>query len=226
MKTVFIEASSDLDLIPAVEKNINSLRNYKKIGLISTIQHTVSLKEVEKYLKSKGKQIYIGKGSKNCKYAGQVLGCDTSCALEIEKKVDCFLYIGTGEFHPLGVFIKTNKPVFILNPFSKKIKQISEKERQTYEKKRIMILSKAKDANNYGILVSVKPGQYNLKKALEIKKNIEKKGKSAFIFLFDTLDSREFLNFRWIEAWINTSCPRIIDDKFEKPVINAEEFSI
>ncbi|UCD03862.1 MAG: diphthamide biosynthesis enzyme Dph2, partial [Candidatus Woesearchaeota archaeon] len=67
MKTVFVEAGSDLDLIPAVEKNINALKNYKKIGLISTIQHTISLTKVKKYLKSKGKQIYIGKGSKNCK---------------------------------------------------------------------------------------------------------------------------------------------------------------
>ncbi|UCD04284.1 MAG: diphthamide synthesis protein, partial [Candidatus Woesearchaeota archaeon] len=159
-------------------------------------------------------------------YAGQVLGCDTSCALEIEKKVDCFLYIGTGEFHPLGVFIKTNKPVFILNPFSKKTRQISGKERVAYERRRSIVISKAKDAYNYGILVSIKPGQNNLKKALEIKKKIEKKGKFAFIFLFDTLDSKEFLNFNWIEAWINTACPRIIDDSFEKPVINAEEFSI
>lgn len=224
MRTLFIESASDVDLIPAIEKNINALKNYKKIGIVSTIQHAPFLKDVEEYLKSKGKQIYLGKGSQNCKYSGQVLGCDISCALEIEKKVDCFLYIGTGKFHPLGVFMKTSKPVFILNPYTKKIHRIETKEKEIYERTRIMTLSKVKDAKNIGILVSIKPGQYNIKTAVEIKKKIQKKNKNAFIFLFDTLDHGEFLNFRWIDAWINTACPRMIDDDFEKPVVNSDEY--
>jgi len=224
MKTVFIEAKSNIDLIPAIKENFRFLKDYKKIGLLSSIQHVTSIKDVEKYLKSKGKQVFIGKGSLNCKYPGQILGCDQSSALKIEKKIDCFLYIGTGNFHPLGVFLKTKKPVFVLNPFSRKLRQLNEKDREVYERRRIITLSKAKKAYNYGILVSVKPGQYNLKKAMEIKKKIQKQGKFAFIFLFDTLDPKEFLNFKWVEAWINTACPRIIEDEFEKPVINADEF--
>lgn len=223
MKVKFIEAISDQDILPAVKNNISKIK-YKKIGLISPIQHAIHLKEVKKYLEEIGKQVYIVKGSSNAKYKGQVLGCDQSSALKLEKKVECFIYIGTGKFHPLGVFLKTEKPVFLINPYTKKLETISQKEKKTYERKRILTIYKVKEAKNIGILVSTKPGQYNLKEAEKLKKKLEKDGKNAFIFLFETLNSSEFLNFKWIEAWINTACPRIIEDEFKKPIINAEEY--
>lgn len=225
MRVEFIEATSEQPLVPAVKKNLDSLEGYGKIGLVSTLQYAPYLKKVEKYLEQEGKQIYREKGTSNCKYPGQILGCDVSSTLKVEKKVDCFLYIGTGRFHPLGILRETNKPVFILNPFSEKMNKLTEEDKEEYEKRRIMAISKAKEAEDYGILVSVKPGQYRLSKGLEVKSKLERKGKNAFIFLFDTLEHEEMTNFRGIDAWINTACPRIIEDKFKKPVINADEIN-
>ena len=72
-------------------------------------------------------------------------------------------------------------------------------------------------------MVSVKPGQCSYKKALEIKKKLEEKGKKCFIFAFDTLSANEMENFPFIEFWVNTACPRIADDPDKKNVIDMSE---
>ncbi|MCW1310066.1 MAG: diphthamide synthesis protein, partial [Candidatus Nanoarchaeia archaeon] len=101
------------------------------------------------------------------------------------------------------------------------------KEIEKFKRKNEENIRKFKNAKRIGILVSTKPGQENLKIALDIKKEIEKNNRKAFIFIFDTLIPEELMNFTEIDAWVNTACPRIgIDDaeRFDKPVINVEDF--
>jgi 2-(3-amino-3-carboxypropyl)histidine synthase len=176
----------------------------KKLGIVTTIQH---LQEIE----SLAKKI----GAIN---AGQILGCDVSRAEKIKDKVDAYLYVGTGEFHPLGVARATKKDVYIFNPFSKAISKISNEDIIKYEKKRKAALVKFLSAKRVGILVSTKKGQSNMKKALELSK---KKDKEYFIFAFDTLIEPELENFPFIECWVNTACPRIADGKAN--IINIDE---
>ena len=38
---------------------------------------------------------------------GQVLGCNTSSAGAVMEDIDCFLFVGTGSFHPLAVALAT-----------------------------------------------------------------------------------------------------------------------
>ena len=71
-------------------------------------------------------------------------------------------------------------------------------------------------SDKIGILVSTKPGQYNLKEAIKIKKQIKKE---SYIFFFNKLEEFELENFPDIEYWINTACPRIE----AKKVINARD---
>ena len=75
-------------------------------------------------------------------------------------------------------------------------------------------------------MVSVKPGQYSYKRAKEIKDDLEKKRKNAFIFVFDTLDTMEMNNFPFIDFWISTACPRIADDRDKKNVIDMSELEL
>lgn len=81
-------------------------------------------------------------------------------------------------------------------------------------------------ADNIGIMVTIKPGQYSYRKAVEIKEKLDKKGKKCFIFVFDTLDASEMGNFPFIDFWINTACPRIADDRDKKNVIDMNELEI
>jgi 2-(3-amino-3-carboxypropyl)histidine synthase len=193
----------------------------KRIGLVSTLQFIDSLDTVKKFLEKNGKIVKIGKGK--C-YAGQILGCDISSAKAIEDDVDAFLFIGSGNFHPLGLALKTEKPVYFLNLEKNKLedlKQLKEK----FIKQRYAAIALAKDAKNFGILVSVKPGQMNLELAKEIKKKLENKGKKAYILIFNEIKT-EKLEGLDLDCYINTACSRIaIDNRtdFKKPILNPDE---
>src|SRR3989344_5650040 len=77
----------------------------KTIGLATTVQFIDYVDEIKNYLESKGKIIFIGRMRQ--KYEGQLLGCDQGGAEKIKDKVDAFLYVGTGVFHPLGIAISS-----------------------------------------------------------------------------------------------------------------------
>lgn len=202
MKVLNLHAKALVD-IKLPEDKIKDLP--EKIGLVTTIQHLDKLNSVKSQLK-------------NAVKGGQVLGCNTSSAEKINDKVEAFLFIGSGQFHPIAIALKTKKPVFCLNPFTKELKQIDKDEIEKYQKKQKASLTKFLSSNRIGILVSTKPGQYNMKKALELK---NKADKDYYIFQFDTLNPLELENFNFIECWVNTACPRIADEKVN--IINISD---
>jgi 2-(3-amino-3-carboxypropyl)histidine synthase len=204
MEAVFIEAKSRVDISKVIEKALSKLP--KKVGLVTTAQH--------KHLLKKAKEI-IGKGAV---IGGQVLGCDASSAVKIKDKVDAFLYIGSGRFHPIQIRLETGKKVIMANPLTNEVKQLEKEEVEKIKKQQKGALLKFLSSKEIGIIVSTKPGQEKLKKAFELKKKL--KDKNCYVFLADTIDVREFENFPFIESWINTACPRFADDK--KGVVNVE----
>ena len=192
-----------------------------RIGIVTTAQFQNKTKEIIQYLENNNKKIFIDKIKQ--KNEGQLLGCDQGAAVKIQDNVDAFLYIGSGDFHPLGVAMNTNKDVFLFNPVTSVFSKFDNNEIEKYKKNKKIKYTKFLHADNIGIMVSVKPGQYSYRKALEIKDKLEKRGKNAFIFVFDTLDANEMENFPFIDFWISTACPRIADDKDKKNVIDMGE---
>jgi 2-(3-amino-3-carboxypropyl)histidine synthase len=191
IKTIFV---------PAEVKSINLIRTLeklkikkKRIGLVSAIQYLKYLKEAKKFLEKKGYKVFIG---------GQMVGCNISNAVKIKNKVDSFVFIGSGEFHPLGL-ADLKKVIYFVNPYTEKVSKFDEKE---LEKKRKGKLSKYLMAKKIGIIVSTKPGQESLKVALKFAENC---GKEAYIFICDEVDVIRLEDFNDIEMWVNTACPRI-----------------
>jgi len=188
-------------------------------GLVTTAQFLHYLPQLKKALKEKGIQAEIGKGKRT--EDGQVLGCNYSSA---QVKAPAVVYFGDGLFHPLGIHFATQKKIIIANPISLEIRALDE-EKKEFLKRRIMMIERAKEANNYAILVSTKEGQNRISEAEKIKKEIEKKMKKAKIYVMDYVSNDAIL---WIkaEALINTACPRIsIDDflQYKLPIINMSE---
>ena len=193
----------------------------KTIGLATTVQFIDYTDEIRQFLESKGKIVYMDKNRQ--KYEGQLLGCDVSGAEKVKDKVDAFLYIGTGVFHPLGIALNIEKDVFCYDPINALLSKIDRTEIERYSRKRRAAYMKFLEATEIGILVSLKPGQNNFKKALELKK--EFKDKNCYIFAFDTLDFNQIENFPFIQCWVNTACNRILDDyaKFPKPLADLSD---
>ena len=193
----------------------------KKLGMVTTTQFLGKIDEVKLYLEKNNKEIFIDEGRQ--RNEGQLLGCDVGAAAKIQDKVDAFLYIGSGEFHPLGVALQANKDVFTFNPASGIFSKVDNNEIEKYKKSKKANYARFLYAETIGIMVTIKPGQYSYNKALEIKKKLEEKGKKCFIFVFDTLDANEMQNFPFIDFWVNTACPRIADDKDKKNVVDMNE---
>jgi len=193
----------------------------KKIGLAATVQFIDYIDEIKQYLSTREKIAFIDKDRQ--KYEGQLLGCDTTGAEKISEDVDAFLYIGTGVFHPLGIALKIDKDVYCYDPISAVMTKIDITQVERYNKKRKAAYVKFLEASEIGILVSLKPGQNNLKKAIELKNKL--KDKNCYIFVFDTLDFGQLENFPFVQCWVNTACNRILDDyeKFTKPLVDLSD---
>ena len=210
MKLLHIPAKSNLEIkIPASE--LKKAKLPKKIGLVTTIQHLHQLPTLQKQLKG-------------ARAGGQILGCNVEAAEKIKGKVDAFLFIGTGEFHPIAVALKTNKPVFVFNPVSQKLSKLDEQTIADFKQQRKGALLKFLHAKNVGILVSTKHGQQRFAEARKLKQTLEKKqNKKCYIFVFDTLDFAQLENFPFIDCWLNTACPRIADGRCD--IINWNELN-
>ena len=199
MKVEFIPAPSNIDLLPVIEQALPQL--HARIGLLTTVQHEHKIKEVQDLLEKNGFQVT---------YFGRVLGC----RVRKIKDVDTVLFVGTGEFHPQGIWIKSGMNVLIADPLTGKISHITAAKMERAEKRKQGSLMKFYDATNIGILVSTKPGQH-----FGIVKDLKNKfpNKHFYTFVSGTLDFNQLENFPFIHCWVNTACPRIYDDQFKFP---------
>ena len=177
----------------------------KRIGLVASVQFLHKLDEAKKIIP-------------NSVIVGQILGCNFTNTDKFENKVDAFLYIGSGPFHPIGLAYHTKKSVYVANPITNEFTKIKQEEVDKYMKEKKGKILSFLNAKKVGILVSVKPHQGNLKRALEFQEKLKRK-KESFIFLCDNLDPSQFENFTDIEIWINTACPRIE----HKKIINLQD---
>jgi len=211
-KTIFIPCRSKADIELVVE-NILEKVGFKKIGLVTTAQFVDDLSEIKKRLEAGGKTVIISPGRPNL---GQILGCDVRAA----KGADAYVYLGTGHFHPMRVALETEKPVFIVHP-SGGIERVSDEVIMKHRRIQAARLYKFKEANVVGILVSTKPGQSRMEKALGLKKKLAG-SKETFIFAANEIKP-EYLTGYDVDAWVNTACPRIAEDVFDRPVVDISE---
>ena len=182
----------------------------KRIGLLTTIQHLTALSEVKTLLEESGKEAVIG---------GQVLGCWFANAEKIADRVDAFLYVGSGRFHPLGI---RDKKIYALDIEKMKVETV---DMASLEKRRYANIYNAKDAITFAVLVTTKKGQHELlEKAEKIKEMLQKNGKNAFVLVMNEINDTTLMGIR-ADAFVNTACPRIVEDHFSKPIINAEDLN-
>lgn len=223
-KVCFIETRSGAEIENAVRASTSLLKG-PKVGLLTTVQHAHRLPEAAKLLSEAGFVPVIGKGDGRIVYPGQVLGCNFSSARDASGDCDEFLFIGSGEFHPIGVSLSTGKRVVCADPYTSGSKEITPRR---YLMKRSAVLGNAQDAQIFGILISTKNGQCRMKLADMLKEKAEAHGKEAFLIAADLLTPEQLLSFR-ADAFINTACPRLaVDDsgRFPASVLTPQEFEI
>jgi 2-(3-amino-3-carboxypropyl)histidine synthase len=225
--TIYIEARATVAIDEAVEKSLQLLGNYTKIGLATTVQHLHALNLAREILIRAGKTVTIG-DTGQMSYAGQVSGCNYSNVISIADEVEAFLFVGGGQFHALGVALSTFKPTFIADPYGNKAFSIND-EAQKILRKRWTCIEEAQHSKTFGILIGLKTGQKHFNEALKIKELAEKNGKVAYLMTVKEITPESLMEFPSIDAYINTACPRVSLDapeKFLKPVLTINEFKV
>ena len=229
MPVIYVHASIDVDVDKMVEEILPSLSEYKVIGLTTTVQHTHQVDEMKRKLEEKRVNVQVGKGTGKTPLDGQILGCSYMTAINIMDKVDVYLYIGGGRFHPTGIVMSTGKPVIVANPYNGQISKISEDDLMDVAKRRVAAVTVARNAKKFGILVSSKPGQNNFEKAVELQKGLKEQGKEAVIIYMDEIRADHVNNYSEPEILVNTACPRIaIDgiDGIDRPMLTINETEV
>lgn len=222
--TVYVEARATLNVDDAVGEALPLLKEWKRIGLTTTVQHVQTLDRVRELLLQAGKTVVVG-DSGRMSYAGQVIGCDYSNAKSVENDVDAFLFVGGGQFHALGVALSTFKPTVVADPYGNVAYRI-DREVEKLLKQRWACVEEAKGAKLFGVLVGLKPGQKRLDAAMSMKEKLEKNGRSVVLFAVNDVVPDVFLEFPSVDVYVNTACPRLsLDDasRFRKPVLSFNE---
>ena len=85
-------------------------------------------------------------------------------------EVDLFLYVGSGNFHPLGLILIAKKPVVAVDPYDNSVKfdELNDL-KDTILRQRYGAIARSKDAKVFGILVGTKVGQQRMNLAKKIK---------------------------------------------------------
>jgi 2-(3-amino-3-carboxypropyl)histidine synthase len=213
------------DPVPLLEWHLKKLEGYNRVSIVTTIQFVHCLDGVKKFLESKGKQVCLGLPGKS-KNKGQVLGCDYSSAESLKEEADCFLFIGSGRFHPLGLQERVGKPVLFLDLEKNNLTNFFH-EKTRMETLRMMRVQKAGESGKFGVVVSTKPGQVNIKTAENIRERLESKGKKAYILVADQLTPEKLIGLK-IGVLVNTACPRIREDfqQFGKVILDPEDLEL
>lgn len=209
----FVEYFIDVDISSILPTLKEITKNYKKIGIVYTIQYKNSAEQLKKLLKENEKEVYIG---------GQVLGCNFSNMKKMEKDVDVIILLTAGKFYALGAENQAEKPLIIVD--LEKMKIINTKEELNKLKKILEWNKKVfEESEKIGILVSWKKGQ--IKNFDLVKDILAKMNKKSYILTFDELEEGMLEGLK-LDCLINLACPRIsLDDleRFKIPMIGLED---
>lgn len=221
---IFIEHYRTVDV---EDINTEALKNYRRIGLIYSIQYRPVADRVKRILESKGFEVIIGRSDRRMTYDGQVLGCNFSSVHSVEAEVEAFVIVSTGSFHALGSQISTERPVFLLDLNEMSLRSM-EKEADTFIRKRYAQIYRAMDAKRICFLVDTRIGQRREKLARMLMDRARDLGKEAVLAYTDNISDQDIQNMG-CDLAVYTGCPRVpIDDqdRFTVPVLTPAEFSM
>ena len=196
-----------------------------KLGLVGSIQHLHLLPEFHDRLEQAGFDVTIPMGGARLTFPGQVLGCNYSGD---DDTIGHYLFLGSGDFHPIGLVLHTGKPLAMLDPYSGDAIEMSFERIERILRQRFGLIMSSMDAEKFGILIGEKPGQMRRTLALRMKRLLEKHGKKGYLLALEHVGP-ELIDFYPVDAFVNTACPRIaIDDavKYAKPLITPSELEV
>ena len=196
-----------------------------KLGLVGSIQHLHLIFEFKERLEKAGFEGEVPVGGDRLTFPGQVLGCNYSGDNDT---IGHYLFLGSGDFHPIGLVMHTGKPLALLDPYTGDSSEMSLERIERILRQRFGLIMAVQDAQTFAILIGEKPGQMRRTLALRMKKLLAKHGKKGYLLALEHI-SPDLISFYPVDAYVNTACPRIaIDDsvRYDKPLITPFELEV
>ncbi len=222
---LYIEARAEVEIDGPLSAYADRLP--QSVGLLASVQYVHLLPRAKEIIEASGRRAFIGKGDGRIFYPGQVLGCNCSSAVAVQDDVDCYLFLGEGDFHPLAATFGVKKHVVILNPVTGEIRDLDDK-RDRILRRRFAAICAAEKAQRFLVIVCGKVGQCRMAAADGIEEKLRAAGKEIFRLVTDEVSPAALIHYR-VDAYVNTACPRIaMDDsvRYERPMLTIPEAEI
>jgi len=233
MKMQFLKAKYGIEFkIPkSFDAKLNEI--FKKgdnIAVFCSVQFRSHLKDVRTHIESLSFTTEVSKPFR-ASVEGQLLGCDSYAdTLNLDlSKIDGFVYIGDGYFHPNALLLAQEfeeqiRPVVLMNVVQQITEVIDKKHIEKYLKRKKGNLMKFHMSDSIGVFVTSKWGQEYKNSALKLKEIWPEK--DFYFFVGDNFMDAEMENFPHVECWVNSACPRIGQDdivRHSKAVVNIKD---
>ncbi len=215
----------DIDPIPVVEKAIPLLSG--TVGVVTTAQHMHYLDAIISFLRSRGVEALYSRGDRRLGGFAQLLGCDYTSARDMEDRVDSFLYVGDGDFHPIGLVMLSDRPLIAANPMNGTVRTLDAL-RDIIMKQRLTAIERAMGAKSFGVLVSTKVGQRRRALAEKLVSEVQGTGRRSSLIQSNVISPELIMSYDF-DAFTSTACPRVaIDDfsKYPRPLLTPIETEI
>lgn len=194
----------------------------ENVVLFLNIQFHHLYEDVKGQLEAAGKTVFTVR-PKHAWHEGQILGCSVE---EWDKGQDAFVYIGDGLFHPKALLFNNPQPVYMYDPKTEKQRVLTKEDIAQIERQRKGALATFYASKRIGFLVTTKYGQTRMVQARKVAEKFP--DKEFYYLLADVIDFAKLEDFPFIECYVNTACPRIMDDneKVPRPLLNISDLGI
>lgn len=205
----YLPYREDREIMSVLEEHYEEIGE-NTVGLVGVTQYMDRAQKAREFLAEKGYEVVEGQTGLRTTEPGQVLGCDAGAAHNIAEKVDAFVFLGSGHFHPSQVS-ETGKKVYVVDPYEEHIwveppNSLDDETRAEHAR-----VIKHKDKKKWGIVTSSKKGQNYMRAAEIAKKKLEKHGKDVYVFVEDRIFEPDYKGYG-IDIYVNCACPRMTKD--------------
>ena len=221
---VFVPCFLSTDYKAVLEKFQQELKELSPLALFTNAQHIHEIKSIQKELLKAGISTLVGVDPNKVLAPGQVTGCNYTTLTVVAEKAKTLLFYGSGNFHALGAYLITRKPVYVLDPLRSELRCICERGEKVL-RNRLFAISKFRDCRNVGITMSAKTGQLQLEKSLELKRKLEDMGKRCILLVSNDVTPEALLPYG-MDCYVITACPRIATDEYHRypfPILSLNE---
>jgi len=222
-KVYMIAAFDDISFESVAHKCAQELKGrFRIVSLLTDSQHLHEVERVKTIFESHGYKVIIGRGKGQLRDA-QVFGCEFYPAHSLQEPVEGYIFLGQSMFHSAGVAMSTEKPTFMLDPYFGEFTQVNGFA-QGLQKRAVLSIYKALDAEKLGIIIGLKEGQFARIRALELKKEFEQQGKKVQLIALTEITEERVQVFKGLDAFVQVACPRIaMDNHFNKPMLSVPQ---